>query len=124
MRAETSRTGVPVGPRLVVVQTAHSLPRLTPIVRAEQSGFGDPGDNSVFSWDPQANADEYQLAWSDDDVFFAPADTCITTTETSVSVPDPPLNVVVRFILVRATAPNEGSWGLNSANVERTVVCQ
>jgi hypothetical protein len=85
------------------------------------AGFRVPGDKMEFSWDPQTNAIEYQAAWSGD-VFFSPAGACITTTGTSVSVPNPPVTVL-RFILVRSTAPNVGSWGLRSSGVERTVGC-
>ena len=79
------------------------------------------GEGSL-SWVPQEGATLYQVARSSAPDF---ASDCVTETTASTTYdtaadPDP---ASCWYYLVRALAPNEGSWGLNAHGGERVVTC-
>lgn len=86
------------------------------------SVFFDAADRNKVCWPAQAGATQYQLVRSSTPNFtsgctrFNVATTCATDTGR-------PAGGAGYWYLVRATAPNAGSWGRNSAGVERTVTC-
>ena len=85
-------------------------------------GFHDPEDLRIYSWPPQPGAMQYEVARFEE--LGSPLD-CATFTTTSTFFVDPggPASGVLFNYLVRALAPHSGSWGADSAGVERTNVC-
>ena len=86
------------------------------------SGFINPADPTEYSWPPQPGATLYEVAWSGS-ADFATC-TSIVTADTSwvnTDVPDPG---AAFYYLNRPVAPNLGSWGQDSAWVEREFSCQ
>jgi N-acetylneuraminic acid mutarotase len=85
-------------------------------------GFNFAGDGWI-SWPAQEGATQYQLArsaaadFSVDCVIEATANTGYDIS----SIPDPG---TCRHYLVRAQAPNQGSWGLRSDGTERSLDCE
>ena len=85
-------------------------------------GFHNPGDRNEFSWAAQPGATGYEVARATE---FQSASDCIVvaTSDTYWIDLDPvPDGICFRY-LVRPTQPNLGSWGTDSAGVERTGVC-
>jgi Zn-dependent metalloprotease len=86
------------------------------------SGFYTPGDTTEFSWTAQAGATLYQVARSTAADFsagctaFTPATPLINDTGT-------PGAGSVFYYLVRSLSPVTGSWGVDSAGVERLGIC-
>jgi hypothetical protein len=74
-------------------------------------GFFTPGDKTLLSWPPQAGATSYTVA--SETALRAPTQFC-TRVETSspqlVVASTPPVGWTT-YYLVRASAPNAGSWG-------------
>lgn len=87
---------------------------------SETCGFLTPGDRSIFSWPAQAGATSYDVACSPY-ADFRSGCTRITTTASFVAVPETPPQRGIFYYLVRAAAPNPGSFGQRSSGVERTV---
>jgi len=87
-----------------------------------ESGFLVPGDKTRFSWPLQPGATLYEAARANAATFDSGC-TRWTTAATFVidSIAPPPGGGF--FYLSRAVAPNPGSWGLDSAGVERSNVC-
>jgi len=86
------------------------------------SGFDNPANLDEFSWRPQAGATSYEVARSTDRQFVADCVAHVTTaTHWDDGTPVPSGSCF--HYLVRATQPNLGSWGANSAGVERTPAC-
>ena len=79
------------------------------------------GDGS-FSWIPQEGATLYQVARSSVPDFSSDCMTEAMTGTTHDTSPDPNPGTC-RYFLVRALAPNEGSWGQDSQGSERSVAC-
>jgi hypothetical protein len=83
-------------------------------------GFRNAGDRDELSWPAQAGATQYQVARSGLPDFSG--DCWINDTEQIYWVDtDIPLSTAAYYYLVRALAPNPGSWGTGSSSVERTV---
>jgi N-acetylneuraminic acid mutarotase len=87
-----------------------------------ESGFRDPEDKTLYSWDPQEGATEYEAARASDPLFDTGCDGTVTT-DTSWVDPDEPQPGEAFYYLNRPTAPNVGSWGETSAGVERSGAC-
>jgi FG-GAP-like repeat/Putative metal-binding motif len=85
-------------------------------------GFLDPDDPDALWWAPQAGATLYQVLRSPSPLFDA---ACLTSTVSSPVWVDPELPAPggVHFYLVRALAPDTGTWGASSVGVERVIVC-
>jgi hypothetical protein len=86
-------------------------------------GFWNRNDRSEYSWHAQRFATLYQIDRATDPRFPAPC------TRAQVAAPvwnDPEIPPAggALFYLVRANAPNMGSWGVDSSGVERTGVCE
>jgi hypothetical protein len=86
------------------------------------AGFHNPLDKSEYSWPAQPGATEYEIARSplrdltgDCTLFYAPIAVFY-----DVEDPEP---AMAFYYLVRAFLPHAGSWGRNSAGVERTWIC-
>jgi hypothetical protein len=86
------------------------------------SGFNDPFDKSLYSWPAQPGVTQYQTRRSATPT-FAPACAGITTTGTSWRDVEIPSVGSAFFYLNRPIAPQLGTWGWNSAGVERTTTC-
>jgi len=85
-------------------------------------GFLNPANNGEFTWPAQQDASLYQLARSIDPRFIPDC----AAFETSVPVwldAELPLLNEAYFYLVRALAPNTGSWGQDSTGAERIFTC-
>jgi hypothetical protein len=86
-------------------------------------GFSDPGNKSLISWEAQADADWYEIAASSHvdfstDCYFA------YTQALAELVPGPePGPGELKVYLVRPSAPQLGSWGVDSSGAERVLVC-
>ncbi len=79
-------------------------------------------DKSVLSWGAQPGATQYQVARSGSSQFLGG---CASLTSATASASDTalPSPGAALFYQVRATAPNVGSWGRNSAGAERSITC-
>jgi CSLREA domain-containing protein len=86
------------------------------------SGFKDPFDENVYSWPAQAGITQYQTRRSGSPSFTPPC-VGITTSGTSWRDTEIPLPGAAFFYMNRPTAPQLGTWGWNSAGVERTTAC-
>ncbi len=84
------------------------------------SGFRTAGDKTLYSWPAQPGASSYQVARSNSRDFSTG---CAGTTTSGTSWLDAtvPASGAVQYYLNRPLAPCLGSWGQNSALVERTV---
>lgn len=78
------------------------------------SGFHQADDKSDYSWTPQQGATLYQVGRATKPDFKTGC-SIVTTSDTSFADLDPVPPDSIRFYLVRATAPNIGSWGRKSA---------
>lgn len=76
----------------------------------------------LLAWTAQPGATGYEIARSDTPAFAAGC-TVWTTADPSTTDAAVPAPGAVYHYLVRALAPNPGSWGVDSAGTERTVVC-
>jgi hypothetical protein len=85
-------------------------------------GFHTPENKDRFSWPAQFGAFSYQAARSTDPQF---ATDCVLTGTISTywDDTDPVPEGGFYHYLVRSVSPNDGSWGENSAGVERTAIC-
>jgi hypothetical protein len=88
----------------------------------DHAGFDDAGEPDAFSWDEQPGATAYEVARSTSRDFSTD---CwgVVTSETVVIDDETPGAGGVFFYLVRAFAPNAGSWGRRSNGAERTGAC-
>jgi hypothetical protein len=86
------------------------------------TGFFDPNDLTEYSWPAQPGATSYEVARADDPQFTVGCMT-VTRSETFWQDPDLPADGAFFYYLVRPLAPNVGSWGENSENIERTNIC-
>jgi len=86
------------------------------------AGFPDPGMPDRFSWPSQAGATSYEAARSTSPDFSTGCEKFITT-ETHWEDTTAPLQGEILHYLCRPLTPYPGSWGANSARVERTDIC-
>jgi CSLREA domain-containing protein len=86
------------------------------------SGFNDPLDKSVYAWPAQPGVTQYETRRSGTTGFAAPC-LGITTTGTSWRDTEIPAPGSAFFYINRPFAPQLGTWGWNSAGVERTTAC-
>jgi hypothetical protein len=86
------------------------------------SGFHNPADKTEYSWTAQPGATGYEVARSTL-ADFSGACTTWATADTWVNDTVEPSPGEVFHYLNRPTAPNMGSWGQDSAGVERTSIC-
>lgn len=85
------------------------------------TGFFDD-DLETYSWPAQTGATLYEAARSSGPEFQSGCLTSVTAVPSWVD-PTVPAPSGVLFYLVRAIAPNVGSWGTISAGVERIALC-
>jgi hypothetical protein len=87
-----------------------------------ECGCHNPINKDEFSWPAQTGATSYEVACSNSPCFSSG---CLTyTTSGTCWNHDGPVPVETCFhYLVRPLTPNPGSWGQDSARVERTSVC-
>jgi hypothetical protein len=89
-----------------------------------ESGFLDPEDKTVYSWDPQEGATDYAAARASNARFTTGCDGIDSTGgETQWVDPEEPDPGRAFYYLNRPIAPNLGSWGQDSALNERTGPC-
>jgi len=86
------------------------------------SGFLDPSERNEFSWIAQPGAIRYEVLRSRAPDLSAPCAGWLTT-GTEVTDPGTPVPEGAYYYLVRAQAPNVGSWGRASAGAERRDLC-
>ena len=84
--------------------------------------FLDPVEGLAFCWPPQTGATVYEVARSSDPGFSEGCKRVTTTGFCWVDDASPPAAGAL-YYLVRATQPLLGSWGQDSAGVERAGVC-
>jgi hypothetical protein len=86
------------------------------------AGFHTPGDTTEYSWTAQTGATLYQVARSTSADFSAG---CVVFTPATPTINDSAIPGVdsVFIYLVRSLSPATGSWGVDSAGVERFGVC-
>jgi len=85
-------------------------------------GFHNAADKNEFSWTAQSGATSYEVARSTDAQFVT--DCTVTVTGTTQWIDSEPVPIGACFhYLVRALGPNSGSWGADSAGLERMPVC-
>ena len=78
-------------------------------------------DRDEYSWPQQAGATMYEVARSDGPDFVSC--TSIETTATAWVDSDLPSPGAAYHYLNRPIAPNQGSWGEDSADAERVFSC-
>ena len=86
------------------------------------SGFHAPGDTTSYSWPAQAGAEGYEVARARSADFTASCMTWTVAEPSFTDVAEPPPGSVF-YYLNRPVSPHAGSWGFDSAGVERTVPC-
>jgi hypothetical protein len=86
------------------------------------SGFHNVSDPSEYSWQAQAGATSYEFVRSGEPDFSFGCMTVVTS-DTFVLDPEVPTTDSTFFYLNRALTPNQGSWGQDSAGIERTNIC-
>jgi hypothetical protein len=84
------------------------------------SGFHNPNERDEFSWWPQPGATIYEIARSDLPDFSSGC-WIVTTEQTYLVDHEVPTAGSAYYYLVHALTPSPGSWGTNSADIERTV---
>ena len=90
---------------------------------SNDSGFHNPDDKNEYSWPAQEGALWYQVARGNTSDFSIGCTTFGPSPLTRL-VDSEPLGLgEIRFYLNRALAPSTGSWGLDSAGLERIVPC-
>ena len=89
---------------------------------AGNAGFHNPADKSEYSWPVQPGALSYEVARASSADFSTDCGTTVTTNSFVFATTEPPSGGVF-YYLVRALTPNPGSWGANSADVERVNIC-
>ena len=87
------------------------------------AGFLTPSDKNTYSWPPQALATRYEVARASDSGFSTDC-TAFDTATPSITDPSTPAPGAAFFYLVRATAPNVGSWGQTSSGGNEAPICQ
>jgi hypothetical protein len=85
-------------------------------------GFNTPADRTKLSWPAQGGATSYEVARSTDPSFVIGC-TSFSASATSVTDNDIPPPHTGFYYLVRPTAPHVGSWGKDSAGLERSTSC-
>ncbi len=85
-------------------------------------GFFNPLDLTEISWPGQPGATSYDLAWSETAAFAPSCVTFMTAAPVYRDPAVPPVGAAYHY-LVRASAPNAGSWGRDSAGTERAPAC-
>jgi formate-dependent nitrite reductase cytochrome c552 subunit len=86
------------------------------------SGFRIPGNKTEYSWSPQVGATSYEVARSTVSDFSSDCTTWVTADTHVIDTEVPPVPGVFCY-LNRPATPNVGSWGQDSAGVERTSIC-
>jgi hypothetical protein len=86
------------------------------------AGFHDPIDITLYSWPPQPGATLYEVSRSSGPEFSSDC-TTFDSFDPFVHDSDTPAAGGTYFYLVRSSAPYAGSWGRNSAPIERRGVC-
>ncbi len=86
------------------------------------AGFLNAADDTEYSWPAQPGAATYQVARSSSADFSADCNTFVTSTAL-INDTNEPLQGGVLHYLVRPLTPHAGSWGQNSAGIERSFLC-
>jgi hypothetical protein len=87
------------------------------------AGFYDPLNKNKFSWTAQSGAARYQPARGNNRTFTVGCKLYLASPQLFVIDTDALPVGEIRFYLVRATLPNKGSWGQNSAGQAIVVPC-
>jgi hypothetical protein len=85
-------------------------------------GFSDPGDPTLMCWGAQPGATDYEVLRSNDATFGGGCVSTLVSGATCVSGLAPADGETYHY-LVRTIAPFAGSWGTDSDDVERIIVC-
>jgi hypothetical protein len=88
-----------------------------------QAGFFDPNNKNLLSWDAQVGAGAYQVVRGDAPDFSGTCTTFVVFGDPRLNDPTQPATGEMLCYLVRPSFPNAGSWGTDSAGVERTIPC-
>jgi hypothetical protein len=88
-----------------------------------QTGFFDPNNKDVYSWEAQVGAGRYQVVRGDKPDFSGTCTTFNNIGTPSLNDPTQPAAGGMLCYLVRPKLPNAGSWGTDSAGVERAIPC-
>jgi Tol biopolymer transport system component len=86
------------------------------------SGFHTAGDTTEYSWPAQPGATMYEVARAESGDFSVGCTTSQTTNTYWIDVAGPGSGGCF-YYLIRPVAPFAGSWGVDSAGVERTGIC-
>ena len=87
------------------------------------AGFLTSGDKNTYSWPPQGLATRYEVARASDPSFLTGCTAFDSATPSITDFTNPSPDAAF-FYLVRATAPNVGSWGQTSTGGNEVPVCQ
>jgi hypothetical protein len=86
------------------------------------AGFWEPPNTDQYAWSPQRGAVRYQGARATTPDFNTGCTTFTMLGTIRVDTQQPALGTVF-YYLRRVLEPNPGSWGADSAGVERLVPC-
>ena len=84
------------------------------------ASFRNQGERNELSWPAQPGAALYEIARSEQPDFASGCWLNSTDQTYWVDLEDPGVGVVFHY-LVRALAPNVGSWGAGSSGIERSL---
>jgi len=86
------------------------------------AGFFNGSDKTRFSWPTQQNVIRYQVARGDAADFSGTCQLILVNTNEYIDTVNPAVGTTT-YYLPRTFAPNTGSFGADSANVERVIPC-
>ena len=87
------------------------------------AGFLDPDDKNVFAWPEQVGAVRYDVVRARSKDFTDHCTLFLSIAGTEMNDSTPVFPGELHHYLVRASFPNEGSWGANSVGEERGIPC-
>ncbi len=90
---------------------------------SSESGFYNPDDKNEYSWPAQPGAIRYEVARADTADFSIGCTMFGPFPQTFLVDAAPLASGEIRHYMNRSFIPNLGSWGQDSAGVERTVPC-
>jgi hypothetical protein len=90
---------------------------------SSESGFYNPDDKNEYSWPAQPGAIRYEVARADTADFSIGCTMFGPFPQTFLVDVEPVLAGEIRYYMNRSFIPNLGSWGQDSAGVERAVPC-
>ncbi len=90
---------------------------------SSESGFYNPNDKNEYSWPAQAGANLYHVVRGNTADFSVGCTMFWPFAQTFLVDVEPLASGEIRYYMNRSFHPNLGSWGQDSAGVERTVPC-